>query len=195
MYDVKRFSGDLQHMKILARFLAVSVLTVGSVVALTGCCKKSSSSGSSSSGSTGETVNMSSAKIKFDAPAGWVRRETGRWTQYMAPDKLASLAFVTFDKPGESTSLIGQMAGVLGVGAVSWQGSQSSANLGRGGFPSKIGEGTCQINGNGDPCYVWYATVNPGTSTQVLIVYAVNTKAGSHHKANAKASVDSLRAL
>ncbi len=183
-------------MKIVPRILVVSALSAGAVVALTGCCKKSSSSSSgSASGATGSTVLMSDARVKFDAPAGWNRRETGRWTQYMAPDKLASLAFVTFDRPGESTSLIGQMAGVLGVGAVNWGGGQNSANLGRNGFPSRVGEGTCQINGNGDPCYVWYATVNPGTSKQVLIVYAVNTKSGSQHKANAKASVDSLRSL
>lgn len=181
-------------MKLRSVVAVCGALAMASVV--TGCCgKKSGSSSSSSGGSTGELAVMSNAKVQFNAPAGWNRLSGANgWTQFMAPDKYASLAFVTFDKPGESTARIGQMAGVLNVDNIQWGSSQGSANIGRNGFPSRYGEGTCKIAG-GDPCYLWYATVNPGTSQQVLIVYAVNTKVGSHHKPNAKAAVDSLRSL
>ncbi|MCC6646361.1 MAG: hypothetical protein IT374_12415 [Polyangiaceae bacterium] len=162
---------------------------------LTGCCGKKSGSSSSLGGSTGELAVMSDARVQFNAPAGWKRLSgSNGWTQFMAPDKYASLAFVTFDRPGESTARIGQMAGILNVQGIQWGSSQGATNLGRNGFPSRYGEGTCKLPG-GDPCYLWYATVNPGNSNQVLIVYAVNTKVGSHHKPNAKAAVDSMRSL
>lgn len=166
---------------------------MGMSVLTTGCCRKSSSSSSSTGG--GNTVTMSNAKVKFDAPAGWLRTpHSDGWTQYMAPDKYASLAFVTFNKPGESTARIGQMAGVLGVDNIAWGSGQGAANIGPNKYPSRYGEGTCKIHG-GDACYLWYATVNPGTSEQVLIVYAVNTVRGTYHKQRAKEAVDSLRAM
>ena len=166
---------------------------MGMSVLTTGCCRKSSSSSSSTGG--GNTVTMSTAKVKFDAPAGWLRTpHSDGWTQYMAPDKYASLAFVTFNKPGESTARIGQMAGVLGVDNIAWGSGQGAANIGPNKYPSRYGEGTCKIHG-GDACYLWYATVNPGTSEQVLIVYAVNTVRGTYHKQRAKEAVDSLRAM
>ena len=178
-------------------------LALVATLAMSGCCKKnsssstSSSSGSNASGDTGETVTMPKAKVQFDAPGGWKKTTSDDgWTIFMPGDKFANLAFVTFDKPNESTRRIGQMSARLGVD-IDWSaaGSRHSSNVGKGAYPSQWGEtNACKLHG-GDPCYMWYATVNPGTTDQVLIVYTVNTAKGSAHKANAKAAVDSLRAL
>src|SRR5262245_39120432 len=111
---------------------------VGAGLLMTGCCKRSSSSSSSSSSGGGTTVVMPNAKVKFDAPSGWLKTpHSDGWTQYMAPDKYASLAFVTFNKPGESTARIGQMAGVLGVDNIAWGSGQGAIQIGPNHYPSK----------------------------------------------------------
>lgn len=180
-------------MKSKVQMLAM-VIAMGAAVGTTACCKKGSPTSGSGTGSTSDLFTISNAHTQFNAPAGWKQMKSGDWTQFMPADKLASLAFVTFDRPGESTSRIGQIASVLNVQNIAW-GSPRSGTLGVNSFPSHMGDGTCTIAGTSDPCYVWYATVNPGGAEQVLIVYAVNTAKGSAHKANAKAAIDSLRKM
>lgn len=177
----------------------VAALALGcalvSATALTGCCGKSKgSSGStgSSAGTTGELVTITEAGVKLNAPGGWLRYPAGRWVRFKPADNTARLAFITFDRPGESTALIGQMAQQLEIGAVSWKGSQTPGTIGPNRLPAMIGKGDCKIGGTNEDCYVEYATVNPGGSNQVLIVYVVNLTKGAQHKANAAAAVQSL---
>lgn len=166
-------------------------LTVASTAAMTGCCGKKGSS--ATLGTTGELVSINEAGVKLNAPGGWIRYPAGRWVRFKPSDDMARLAFVTFDRPGESTALIGQMAGQLGIGSVNWRADAENGTIGPDKLPARIGKGDCKI-GN-DPCYVEYATVNPGRNTQLLIVYVVNTAKGAIHKANAQAAVASLSKL
>lgn len=175
---------------VVAALALCSFLVAAPMVA--GCCKKSGSDSGSSSGTTGELVTISEAGVKLNAPGGWLRYPAGRWVRFKPADNTARLAFVTFDRPGESTSLIGQIASNLDIGAIKWKGSQESGAIGPNKLPAMIGKGDCTVGGTNEPCYVEYATVNPGRSTQLLIVYVVNLAKGAHHKANAAAAVSSI---
>ena len=94
--------------------------TLLSAPLMTGCRKKSGSTGSTgstgptgttkTSGVTGELVDIPEAGVKFNAPGGWTRYPAGRWVRFKPADNGARLAFVTFDRPGESTALIGQIS-------------------------------------------------------------------------------------
>lgn len=171
----------------------IGAVLIGMAIAASGCCGKKSGTGSTDTGSTSDLVTVQKAGVEFNAPSGWTKYTDGDWTKFKPSDNYARLAFVVFDRPNESTSRIGQIAAQLGLGQITWSGDAKIETIGQGNFPARAGEGHCQIGS--DPGYVWYATVNPGTSEQLLVVYAVNTTHGAFHKANAEAAIKSLRKM
>ena len=138
-----------------------------------------------------EEVWIQSTKpdLRFLKPPGWIQTESGRWGVFKSPDGNAVLAFVGFNRPNESTALIGEAARVLGVDRVVWKGT-SSGTIGRDHFPARIGKGVCNFRGIG---YISYATINPGGFDQFLVIYTVSADATDKHKAAVNISLGSLQ--
>jgi hypothetical protein len=186
--------------------IAIIVLVVLVVSGLGGCVvcaaigsKSTASSGSSgskgssgSSGSSADSVWITSEHpyVKFLAPPGWNRTLSGDWGTFRAPSGKAVFAFTTFDRPGESTVKLGKAASVLGVTDVAW-GSAQSGDIGPNKFPAKMGEGSCNFEGPGG--YIWYATVNPGGSDQILLIYTVSARGTKAERDAALVSIKSLQ--
>ena len=172
-----------------------ALLLVGASVA----CKKggSSSSGDSTSNPAGPTspasetyLTIPNTTVEIKAPAGWTRERRGEWGLLASPDKKALLAFINFDRPNESTVRLGQVAVVLGTSDIKW-GSAKSITVGPDAFPAQAADGTCHFpSGDG---IISYATVNPGGSQQLLVVYAVNKDAPEDTRKAALGTVFSLR--
>jgi hypothetical protein len=114
--------------------------------------------------------------VKFLAPPGWTKNLKGDWGVFTSSDGAAVFAFTTFNQPGESTSRLGKAAWVLGVENIQW-GSPSGGTVGADNFKARMGEGSCRFNGPGG--YIWYATVDSGTSDQILLIYTVSAAGGS----------------
>ena len=149
----------------------------------------SSGSGSGSSGSD-NWITSEHPYVKFIAPPGWTKSLNGDWGTFKSPDGAAVLAFTTFTQPGESTVRLGQATGVLGVGEVDWR-TPKYDTVGRDGFPARMGEGSCNFRGPGG--YIWYATVNTGTSDQILLIYTVSARGTQSDKDAALATIKSLQ--
>lgn len=170
--------------------LGLGGLVLGTALA----CKKgsSSSSGGSSTSSpaSDEYLTIPNTTVQIKAPTGWNRKQSGEWGMLGSPDKKALLAFVNFDRPGESTAKLGQVAMVLGTSDIKW-GSAKSITIGPDAMPAQAADGTCKFPaGDG---IISYATVNPGSSTQILIVYAVENAAPAATRQQAIATVGSMR--
>jgi len=149
----------------------------------------SSASGGSGSGSD-NWITSEHPSVKFIAPPGWAKELKGDWGTFKSPNGAAVFAFTTFTQPGESTVRLGQAAGVLGVGEVDWK-SPKYGNVGKDGFAARMGEGSCNFRGpNG---YIWYATVNTGTSDQILLIYTVSARGTSADKDAALTAIKSLQ--
>ena len=142
------------------------------------------------SSDTPNTVHIPRAGVKLDPPAGWSKVAAGDWTRFKPSDEFARLGFVVFDKPHEATARIGEIASQFELSNMSWGGAQDTTV---GQFPAHSAQASSCTLKNGDPCFLWYATVNPGTPEQILVVYLVNLAKGEKHKAAVKASVQSLR--
>ncbi|EYF03474.1 Hypothetical protein CAP_5458 [Chondromyces apiculatus DSM 436] len=128
--------------------------------------------------------------VKFIAPPGWTRSLKGDWGVFRAPDGQAVFAFTTFDQPGESTARLSKAAWALGVTDIGW-GSPAGGTIGKEGFKARMGEGSCNFNGPGG--YIWYATVNAGSSDQILLIYTVSARGDKTHKDAALTAVHSLQ--
>ncbi len=128
--------------------------------------------------------------VKFLAPPGWTKSLKGEWGVFKSTDGQAVFAFTTFNRPGESTSRLGAAAGVLGVGEVDWR-SPTYGHVGKDRFEARMGEGTCNFGGPGG--YIWYATVNAGTSDQILLIYTVSSRGTKAHKDAALTAINSLQ--
>jgi hypothetical protein len=128
--------------------------------------------------------------VKFLAPPGWTKDLKGDWGVFTSKDGAAVFAFTTFNQPGESTARLGRAAWVLGVDDIQW-GVPKSTVVGSDNFKARMGEGTCRFNGPGG--YIWYATVNPGESDQILLIYTVSALGGQTHKDAVLTSIRSLQ--
>ncbi|AKT41893.1 hypothetical protein [Chondromyces crocatus] len=128
--------------------------------------------------------------VKFLAPPRWDKALKDDWGVFTSPDGQAVFAFTTFSRPGESTARLSRAAWALGVTDIQW-GSPSTGTIGEEKFSARTGEGTCNFNGPGG--YIWYATVNPGSVEQILLIYTVSAKGDRSHKDAALTSVRSLR--
>jgi hypothetical protein len=176
--------------------IAIALL-VGAAVA----CKKgetSTSTGASTAPTTGgptapaseEYLTIPNTAVQIKPPPGWNRQQRGEWGLLGSPDKKALLAFVNFDRPNESTARLGQVATILGTSDIKW-GSAKAMTIGPDAMPAQAADGTCRFpSGSG---IISYATVNPGGSQQILVVYAVNDDAPAESRQAAIATVASLR--
>ncbi len=143
---------------------------------------------------TGELIVIPAARAQFNAPGGWTRKEVDGWMRFVPSDNMGRLAYVTFSHPNESTRRIGQIATQFELSALDW-GSPTEETIGPDRFPARAASSrSCKLK-NGDSCAVWYATVNPGGSTQLLVVYVVNTSRGALVLSHVRASVGSLRRM
>jgi hypothetical protein len=144
---------------------------------------------------TTENTNWITAQrpyVKFLAPAGWSTKITSDkdWGIFKSPKQDAVLAFTTFSRPGESTMRLGKAAAVLGVTDIAW-GSTRVGTVGKDQFDARTGEGSCNFEGPGG--YIWYATVNTGSSDQILLIFTIASNAPQARRAEAKAAIDSLQ--
>ncbi|MCK6589240.1 MAG: hypothetical protein HUU21_20260 [Polyangiaceae bacterium] len=128
--------------------------------------------------------------VKFLAPPGWTQDLKGDWGVFTSKDGAAVFAFTTFNQPGESTARLGKAAWVLGVDGIQW-GVPKSTVVGSDNFKARMGEGTCRFNGPGG--YIWYATVDPGGSDQILLIYTVSAMGGQTHKDAVLTAIRSLQ--
>ncbi len=130
--------------------------------------------------------------VKFLAPPGWTTKITTNkeWGIFRSPKQDAVIAFTTFTQPGESTVRLGKAASVLGVTDINW-GSARPGSVGKDRFDAHIGDGSCNFEGPGG--YIWYATVNTGTSDQILLMYTVAANAPASRRAETQAAIDSLQ--
>jgi hypothetical protein len=151
----------------------------------------SASSGSGSGSSSGDNwITSEHPYVKFLAPPGWTKSLNGDWGTFKSPDGAAVFAFTTFTQPGESTVRLGQAAGVLGVNDVDWRNPRYDT-VGRDGFPARAADGSCNFRGPGG--YIWYATVNTGTSDQILLIYTVSSRGTQADKDGALTAIKSLQ--
>jgi hypothetical protein len=143
----------------------------------------------------GEKVEIPQAQVVFNAPGGWKKNITSNgWALFKAPDNHARLGYVAFSQPGEATSRLGQLAEAFDLSGLTW-GSPTEGYVGRDRFPDHEGDTrTCSLK-NGDPCEMKYMTINPGGTTQIMVVYLVNTAHGEALRSHATASVASLRRM
>ena len=143
----------------------------------------------------GDKVEIPSAHAVFNVPGGWKRTTTANgWTLFNAPDKHARLGYVAFERPGEATTRIGQLAEAFDLTNLTWGGPMEGV-IGKDHFPDHEGDTTTCTMKNGDPCNMKYQTINPGGAVQIMIVYLVNAAHGEHQRSHAVASVNSLRRM
>jgi hypothetical protein len=186
-------SGPSVAMIAIIAIVAVVVLGFGGCATCVCLGARSASTGGSSGGSGSGSDNWITSEhpyVKFIAPPGWAKELKGDWGMFKSPNGAAEFAFTTFTQPGESTVRLGQAAGVLGVSDVDWR-SPKYGNVGKDGFAARMGEGTCNFRGPGG--YIWYATVNTGTSDQILLIYTVSARGTAADKDAALTAIKSLQ--
>lgn len=130
--------------------------------------------------------------VKFKAPAGWSTQITNdkEWGIFKSPNKDAVFAFTTFNQPGESTVRLSKAASVLGVSDIDWRAPRHTL-VGKDRFNGRQADGSCNFHGPGG--YIWYATVDAGSSDQILLIFTVSANAPAARRAEAQAAVDSLQ--
>jgi hypothetical protein len=142
---------------------------------------------------TGERwITVDRPYVKFHAPNGWANEITQdkEWDISRSPARDGVFAFTTFTQPGESTIRLGKADSVLGVTNIDWRTPRGGV-VGRDKFDARIADGSCNFHGPGG--YTWYATVNTGTSDQILIIYALSANAPPARRAEVQAALDSLQ--
>jgi hypothetical protein len=184
--------------------IAIAVLMatgVGGCLLCTCLAARSGSSGGTVNGSTpnsgaGSTttgdnwITSERPYVKFLAPPGWNKNIKGDWGVFKSPDGAAVFAFTTFNQPGESTTRLVGAASVLGVSGIDWR-SPAYGTVGKDRFNARMAEGSCNYGGPGG--YIWYATVDSGTSDQILLIYTVSSRGTKADKDAALAAIQSLQ--
>lgn len=192
-------SGSNLPLIIVGIIAGVFVLGGGSCAVCVCMANKSTTTSSSSPPTKPGTPTKSTTEhwitsdkpwVKFLQPPGWNKDIRGDWGVFKSPDRQAVFAFTTFNRPGESTVRLGAAAGVLGVGEVDWK-NPTSGTVGVGRFPARMAEGSCNFGGPGG--YIWYATVDAGTSDQILLIYTVSSRGNRSHKDAALTAINSLQ--
>jgi hypothetical protein len=150
----------------------------------------SSSGGTSGTTGTSNWITNAHPPVKFIAPPGFTKGISGDWGVFKAPDGAATFAFTSFSQPGESTVRLSAAAGVLGATDIDWR-QPKTGNIGHDAFPARTGEGSCNFRGpNG---YIWYATVNSGSTDQILLIYTLSATASAADKAAIVTALNSLQ--
>lgn len=167
-------------------------MCIGARAAKTSSGSSSPSPSPSPRGSNDNWITSQRPYVKFRAPAGWTTEITKNkeWGIFKSPTRDAVFAFTTFNQPGESTVRLGKAASVLGVSDIDWR-TPRHGTVGRDRFSARVADGTCNFKGpNG---YIWYATVDSGTSDQMLLIFTVTATAPASRRAEAQAAIDSLQ--
>jgi hypothetical protein len=140
----------------------------------------------------GEWITAERPYVKFRAPAGWTTEITSDkdWGIFRPPSRDAVFAFTTFHNPGEATVRLSKAASVLGVSDINW-GSKRPGTIGKDRFNAQMADGSCNFQGPGG--YIWYATVDSGTSDQMLLIFTVKGNAPKSRRAEAEAAIESLQ--
>jgi hypothetical protein len=130
--------------------------------------------------------------VKFLVPQGWTSKITDNkeWGIFRSPKNDAVLTFTTFNRPGESTVRLGKAASVLGVTDINWNAPGYTA-VGKDKFEAHAAKGSCNFEGPGG--FIWYATVNTGSSDQILLIFAVAANAPHARRVEAQGAIDSLQ--
>ena len=197
-------SGGSNAVYIIVGIIGLLFVILGGSCAACYCIGKSASSRPSNDSSTTPVHNTPTKSqapvdnwitaerpyVKFIAPPGWTKSLNGEWGVFKSPDRQAVFAFTTFNQPGESTRRLGAAASVLGVGEVDWK-APKPGHVGRDNFPARMAEGTCNFGGPGG--YIWYATVDSGTSDQILLIYTVSSRGTKAHRDAALKAINSLQ--
>ncbi len=143
----------------------------------------------------GDKVEIPLAHVVFNVPGGWKRSTTSNgWTLFKAPDNHGRLGYVAFERPGEATTRLGQLAEAFDLTNLTWGGPIDGA-VGKDHFPDHEGDTTSCTMKNGDACTMKYMTINPGGAVQLMVVYLVNAAKGEHQRSHATASVNSIRRM
>jgi hypothetical protein len=140
-----------------------------------------------------KVITLRQAKMEFNHPgAGWKRVQKGKWDIFRPNDKTGVLAFVEFDKPGESTERLGEMASRLDLSHLDWKGKPHPKVIGKDKLKAMHAEGTCKFDGK-HPGEIEYYTIEGA----VLVVYAhlTDTKKAAKHEKVATKTVHTLRRL
>ncbi len=163
----------------------VTAMLVASVGA-TGCCSKLLNKDKESGkppalatadpnkpkvGEVGQTVRVPEAKVQFEAPAGWTNYNDKGWLKFRAMDGQAMLGVVMFNKAGEATDRIEQMADQFDLRNIKWDGGQTPGKVGE--FNAQKAGGTCKMRSGVDG-KIYYATVDTGNANKLLWVYLYN---------------------
>ena len=139
-----------------------------------------------------KVIHLPHAKLEFNHPgAGWTEVKKGGWTMFRPADKTSVLGFVEFDKPGEATSRVAQIADNLDLTQIKWKGDPKKLKVGTDKLEAQFAEGSCKVATNKHDCEIEYYTVEGSA----LIVYAFETdvkKTDKHEKVATK-TVESLR--
>jgi hypothetical protein len=185
----------------------VAALVAG--VGATGCCGnllKKDNKGSSTSptltndpskpkvGETGQTVRIPEAKAQFEVPAGWSNYNDKGWLKFRSMDGQAMLGIVQFNKSGEATDRIEQIADQFDLRNIKWDGGQTPGKVGE--FDASKAGGTCKMRSGVDG-KIYYATVNTGTANKLLWVYLYNVTGpnAAQHLQHINKATSTLRRL
>ncbi|MCU0681661.1 MAG: hypothetical protein MUF34_05300 [Polyangiaceae bacterium] len=122
-------------------------------------------------GETGQTVRIPEAKAQFESPAGWTNYNDKGWLKFRAMDGQAMLGVVMFNKAGEATDRIEQMADQFDLRNIKWDGGQTPGKVGE--FNAQKAGGTCKMRSGVDG-KIYYATVDTGNANKLLWVYLYN---------------------
>jgi hypothetical protein len=143
---------------------------------------------------TNNTYTLSSAGVQFDIPAGWKKKFINGWNVFQPDDRMATLGFVTYSRPYESTRRIGQINRILGYKQIRW-GSRTRYKVGRGGaYDGQGGQGTCQFKNGSTNCMAKYATIETNKPVKLLIFYTLSLPTGETKHGNlARGSLESIR--
>ena len=98
------------------------------------------------------------------------------WPATDTPDRRAAYAYISAQ---------------LGADDIRWAGAPVWARVGEGRFPAHMGEGTCTFKGPGGR--IWYATVDTGTSDQILLIYTLSARGTQEEEDAIEAAIQSLQ--
>lgn len=175
---------------VLIALVVLSVSGLGGCLVCVYAFGGSRSSAQADGSAPGGWITSNRPYVKFRKPAGWSEELKGDWGIFKSPDGTAVYAFTTFSQPGESTVRLGRAASVLGVSDIAW-GSPEFGTIGPESFKAHMGEGGCTFEGTHG--YIWYATVDPGSVEQILLIYTVSGRGSKADKDAVIASVKSLQ--
>jgi hypothetical protein len=145
-------------------------------------------------GETGQTVRVAEAKVQFEAPAGWTSYNDKGWLKFRAMDGQAMLGVVQFNKSGEATDRIEQIADQFDLRNIKWDGGQTPGKVGE--FDARKAGGTCKMRSGVDG-KIYYATVDTGNANKLLWVYLYNVGGpnAEQHLQHINKSTSTLRRL